>query len=44
MVWRDVRDLTQIQHLAQLETLVALLNAGPANQLIYINLARAFHD
>ncbi len=40
MVWRDVRDLTQIQHLAQLETLVALLNAGPANQLIYINLAR----
>ena len=36
----DVRDLTQIQQLAQLEMLVALLNARSGNQLIYSNLAR----
>jgi len=36
----DVRDLTQIQQLAQLETLVHLLSARSAHQLIYSSLAR----
>ncbi len=35
----DVRDLTQIQQIAQLETLVRILSARSAHQLIYSNLA-----
>jgi predicted AAA+ superfamily ATPase len=35
----DVRDLTKIAHLDQLETLVNVLQHSSANQLIYTNLA-----
>ncbi len=36
----DIRDLTQIQHLDQLELLVKLLSERSAHQLIYGNLAK----
>lgn len=36
----DVRDLTQVQQLDQLETLVHLLSARSAHQLVYSNLAK----
>ncbi|HSP43825.1 MAG TPA: AAA family ATPase [Luteolibacter sp.] len=36
----DVRDLTQIQHLDQLEMLVKLLDVRSGHQIIYSNLAR----
>lgn len=36
----DVRDLTQIQQLGQLETLVTLLADRSAHQLVYSNLAK----
>jgi predicted AAA+ superfamily ATPase len=35
----DVRDLTKIAHLDQLQTLVALLQHSSGNQLVYSNLA-----
>jgi len=40
LIREDIRDLTQIQQLDQLETLVKLLNSRSAHQLIYGNLAR----
>lgn len=40
LVREDLRDLTQIQNLAQLEVLVRLLVARSGNQLVYGNLAR----
>jgi predicted AAA+ superfamily ATPase len=36
----DIRDLTQIQHIDQLETLVRLLADRSAHQLVYGNLAK----
>ena len=39
LVREDIRDLTQIQQLDQLELLVKLLSARSAHQLIYGNLA-----
>ncbi len=36
----DIRDLTQVQHLDQLETLVRLLVDRSAHQLVFGNLAR----
>lgn len=36
----DIRDLTQIQHIDQLEMLVKLLDARSAQQLVYSRLAR----
>jgi predicted AAA+ superfamily ATPase len=41
LVREDIRDLTQIQQLDQLELLVKLLAERSAHQLIYGNLARA---
>ena len=40
LVREEVRDLTQVQHLDQLEILVRLLNARSAEQLIYGNIAK----
>ncbi|MES9903894.1 MAG: hypothetical protein ABW168_14605 [Sedimenticola sp.] len=40
LVREDIRDLTQIQQLDQLELLVKLLVERSAHQLIYGNLAR----
>lgn len=40
LVREDIRDLTQVQHLDQLETLVRLLSARSAHQLVYGNLAK----
>ncbi len=40
LVREDVRDMTRIQELAQLEILVALLRERSASQLSYSNLAR----
>lgn len=40
LVREDVRDLTQIQHVDQLESLVMLLANRSAHQLVYGNLAR----
>ena len=40
LVREDIRDLTQIQHLDQLELLVKLLAERSAHQLIYGNLAK----
>jgi predicted AAA+ superfamily ATPase len=40
LVREDIRDLTQIQHIDQLETLVNLLANRSAHQLIYGNLAK----
>jgi len=39
-VREDIRDLTQIQHIDQMETLVRLLASRSAHQLIYGNLAK----
>ena len=39
LVREEVRDLTQVQHLDQLEMLVRLLNARSAEQLVYGNIA-----
>lgn len=36
----DIRDLTQIQQIGQLETLVKILRSHSAHQLVYSNLAR----
>lgn len=41
MLREDIRDLTQIQQLGQLEMLVKLLSDRSAHQLIYSNLASA---
>ena len=40
LVREDVRDLTQVQHLDQLEVLVQRLGRGSARQLVYDRLAR----
>lgn len=40
LVIEDIRDLTQIQHLDQMEMLVSLLANRSAHQLIYGNLAK----
>lgn len=40
LVREEVRDLTQVQHLDQLEMLVRLLNARSAEQLVYGNVAK----
>jgi len=40
LVREDVRDLTQIQHIDQLETLAKLLTNRSAHQLVYSNLAK----
>lgn len=40
LVREEVRDLTQVQHLDQLEMLVRLLTARSAEQLIYGNVAK----
>ena len=40
LVREDVRDLTQVQHLDQLEVLVQHLGRGSARQLVYDRLAR----
>ncbi|MCD4700009.1 MAG: AAA family ATPase [Phycisphaerae bacterium] len=40
MLREDIRDLTQIHHLGQLEMLVHLLTTRSAHQLVYNNLAR----
>ncbi len=40
LVREDIRDLTQIQHLGQLETLTTLLNQHSSQQLTYSKLAR----
>jgi predicted AAA+ superfamily ATPase len=40
LVREDVRDLTQIQHIDQIEALVMLLANRSAHQLVYSNLAR----
>ena len=40
LVREDIRDLTMIQHIGQLETLVRLLTDHSAHQIIYGNLAR----
>lgn len=40
LVREDIRDLTQIQQLDQLELLVKLLASRSAHQLVYANLAR----
>ena len=40
LVREDIRDLTQIQHIDQMETLTRLLLRGSARQLVYGNLAR----
>ena len=40
LVREDVRDLTQIQHIDQLETLAKLLASRSAHQLVYSNLAK----
>lgn len=40
LVREDIRDLTQIQHIDQIETLVRLLANRSAHQLIYGNLAK----
>ena len=39
-VREDIRDLTQIQHLSQMETLVKILSARSSRQLVYGNLAK----
>ena len=39
-VREDIRNLTQIQHIDQLETLVSLLANRSAHQLVYGNLAK----
>ena len=41
LVREDIRSLTQIQHIDQLETLVKLLASRSAHQLVYDNLAKA---
>lgn len=41
LVREDIRDLTQIQQIDQLETLVKLLASRSAHQLVYDNLAKA---
>lgn len=40
LVREDIRDLTQVQHLDQIETLVQLLMARSSHQLVYANLAQ----
>ena len=40
LVREDIRDLTQVQHIAQMESLVRLLVRGSARQLVYDSLAR----
>jgi predicted AAA+ superfamily ATPase len=40
LVREDVRDLTQIQQVDQIEMLVKLLSARSGNQIVYSNLAR----
>lgn len=40
LVREDIRDLTQIQHIDQLEILVRLLGDRSSHQLVYDNLAR----
>jgi len=40
LIREDIRDLTQIQHIDQLETLVRLLADRSAHQLVYGNLAK----
>ena len=40
LVREDIRDLTQIQQLDQLETLVRLLSNRSAHQIVYSNLAK----
>lgn len=40
LVGEEIRDLTQIQHIGQLEMLAQLLTTRSAQQLIYANLAR----
>lgn len=40
LVREEVRDLTQVQHLDQLEMLVRLLNARSAEQLVYGSIAK----
>ena len=40
LVREEIRDLTQVQHLDQLEILVRLLTARSAEQLIYANIAK----
>jgi len=41
LVREDIRDMTQIQQIDQLETLVKLLSDRSAQQLVYSNLARS---
>jgi predicted AAA+ superfamily ATPase len=41
LIAEDVRDLSQIQHLDQLQSLVRLLSRRSARQLVYSNLANA---
>ncbi len=40
LVREDIRDLTQVQHLDQIEALVHLLMARSSRQLVFANLAR----
>ncbi len=40
LVREDIRDLTQIQQLDQMETLVRILSSRSAHQLVYNNLAK----
>lgn len=40
LVRQDLRDLTQVQHLDQIDTLVRILERRSAGQLVYSNLAK----